>query len=309
MKALLICPSDRPATADLATSVPLSNVPILGKTLVEYWLDHLASLGACEAVILSCDRPHLVRSLIDEGTRWGMKVEVIPERWELSITEARAKYIHGSPEGWMVEPNDSVLMDHLPGLRRHPLFDSYAGWFEAVQAFMWRAGTPDRIGVREIRPGIWVGLRSRISSKARLQAPCWIGRNVWVGDGAVIGPSTILDDEVFVEERAEISHSIVGPQTFVGEFTEVRNSFAWGSTLLNWARGCCTQIPDRYLLCALADHRTEIKAGGFFKRAAALLMLLVTWPVGFAVLYQQSPCFSSLSRGPSSILRFGWAVG
>ena len=122
MKALLICPADRTSVSHLAASVPLSNVPILGKTLVEYWLEHLLSLGAREITILSSDRPHLVRELVQDGTRWGLKVEVVPERWELSLTEARAKYIHDGNGEWLSEPNHAVVMDHLPGLRQHPLF-------------------------------------------------------------------------------------------------------------------------------------------------------------------------------------------
>jgi hypothetical protein len=294
MKALLICPSDRPTVAHLSETAPLAMVPILGKTLVEYWLEHVASLGAKEVVIVSSDRPHQIRSLLDGGTRWGLKVEVIPERWELSVTEGRAKYVHDSDQEWLSEPNDSILMDHLPGLRQHPLFTSYASWFEAVHAYMWRAGTPDRIGVREIQPGIWVGLRSRISPKAELRAPCWIGRNVWVGEGAVVGPSAILDDKVFVEGHTEISQSVVGPETFVGAFTEVHESFAWGGTLLNWSRGSCTQVPDRFLLCALTEHKTEVKATGWLARMAALLTLLVTWPVGFAAILR-----SFLSNQPA----------
>jgi hypothetical protein len=284
MKALLICPSDRTAMSHLAESVPLSNVPILGKSLVEYWLDHLASLGTKEVLIVSADRPHLVRTLVGDGKRWGLKIDVIPQRWEFSITEARAKYIHGTSESWVSEPNDAILMDHLPGLRQHPLFNSYSSWFEAVHAFMWRAGTPDRIGVREIKPGVWIGLRSRISPKAELRAPCWIGRNVWVGDHAVIGPSAILDDKVFVEGQSEISQTVIAPETFVGAFTEVRQSFAWGSELLNWNSGSRTQVPDRFLLCALAEHRSEVKATGVLARLAALLIFLITWPVGFAAI-------------------------
>jgi len=284
MKALLVCPADRTNVSHLAERAPLSNLPVLGKTLVEYWIEHLISLGAREITIVTSDRPHLVRDVVQDGQRWGIKIEVTPERWELSVTEARAKYIHESPQQWLEEPNDAILMDHLPGLRQHALFTNYDSWFEAIHAFMWRAGGPDRIGIRELQPGVWVGLRSRISPKAELRAPCWIGRNVVVSTGAIIGPSAILDDRVFVEERAEISQSVVAPETYVGEFTEVRDSLAWGSQLLNWRRGSCAQIPDRFLLCALADRQTQVKATGFLPRLAALITLLATWPVGFAAI-------------------------
>src|SRR5256885_9340812 len=116
MKALLICPSDRPAVSHLADAVPLALVPIMGKTLVEYWLDYLSTLGAREVTIISSDRPHLVRKLVDGGARWGLRVRVIPERFELSPAEARAKYIGECRCGWLGEPNDAIVMDHFPGV-------------------------------------------------------------------------------------------------------------------------------------------------------------------------------------------------
>jgi hypothetical protein len=295
MKALLICPSDRPAVSHLADAVPLAIVPIMGKSLVEYWLDYLAALGAQAVTIISSDRPHLVRRLVDGGTRWGLKVRVVPERFELSPAEARAKYIRDSGRGWLSAPNDVIVMDHFPGVEEHPLFESYAEWFEAVHSWMWRSRTPDRIGIREVQPGIWVGLRSRISPKAQLRAPCWIGRDVWVGHDAIIGPSVILEDKVFVDKGAEITQSVVGPGTLVGRLTEVRNSFAWGDTLLNWNRNAWTKVPDRFLLCGLSDREARKKAPGVLLRFAALLTLLVTWPVGFAAIlrsfFSNQPAF------------------
>jgi len=38
----------------------------------------------------------------------------------------------------------------------------------------------------------------------------------------------VLEREVFIGRGAEVSHSVVGPETFVGKFTEIRNSLAWG---------------------------------------------------------------------------------
>ena len=48
MKALLICPAEREGVSALMESGPLSNLPILGKSLIEYWLEHLAGLGATD---------------------------------------------------------------------------------------------------------------------------------------------------------------------------------------------------------------------------------------------------------------------
>ena len=254
MKAILICPDERAGVAALAESAPLSNVPMLGQSLVEYWLAHLAVLGAKEVLVLAVDRPDQVRAAVGDGARWGLRVIVQSEKCERTQEEARVKY-PDLQAAWLPAPHDVILMDHLPGLPESPLITSYADWFAAARAFLPRALTPDRTGVRELKPGVWVGLHARVAADATLIAPCWIGERACVEAGATIGPNAVLESEVFVARGAEVSHSIIGPKTFVGQFTEVRNSIAWGSMLVNWERDSCLRVPDAFLLCSREPHR------------------------------------------------------
>jgi NDP-sugar pyrophosphorylase family protein len=255
MKSLLICPDQRLGVAALSEFVPLSNVPILGKCLLEYWIEYLVTLGAKEILILATDRPDHVRALVGDGARWGLRVTVLSEDRELTIAEARSKHRGRNTEGWLSAPDDAVMLDCLPNLPRSPILTSYANWFAAVRALLLQALTPDRIGVHELQPGVWVGLHTHIAPNIRLIAPCWIGEHVWIEAGAVIGPNVALEKEVFVSRGAEISQSAIGPDTFVGQFTEIQNSIAWGSTLINWERDSCLKVPDEFLLCSLAPHR------------------------------------------------------
>ena len=62
MKAVLICPGERPAVSALAQSAPLALEPILGKTLLDYWLDHLVDRGVRHVYLLVSDRPDQVRA-------------------------------------------------------------------------------------------------------------------------------------------------------------------------------------------------------------------------------------------------------
>jgi NDP-sugar pyrophosphorylase family protein len=254
MKALLICPDERAGVAALAESVPLANVPILGKSLVEYWLAHLASLGATEVLILAVDRPDQVRAEVGDGARWGVRAIVQPEKRELTVDEARAKHQAKADATWLSAPNDVTLMDYLPSLPQAPLTTSYANWFAAARALMPCALTPDRIGVRELEPGVWVGMHAHVSGDATLLAPCWIEEGAWIEAGVTIGPNVVLEKQVFIASGAEVSHSVIGPKTFVGQFTEVRNSIALGSTLVNWESNSCLKVPDEFLLCSLEPH-------------------------------------------------------
>ncbi|MSU58811.1 MAG: hypothetical protein EXS35_11695 [Pedosphaera sp.] len=283
MKTLLICPADRPAVSALAETVPLALLPVMGKPLLAYWLEHLADLGIKEVRVLATDRPEQVRAEIGHGERWGMEVEVVPVLRELSVAEARSKYRPKDEADWPAEPRDVQLVDRFPGLEQYPLFDTYTGWVSAVQAWLPHSATRHRVGVREIKPRVWVGLRSRVSESAKMTAPCWIGENVWVGSHAKIGPYAILENRVVVESGVEVANSAIGPETFVGAFTELRDSLAWGSTLVNWRNGSRTSVPDAFLMCSLNRHTRRQKAGNWLGRLAAGVLMLVTSPV--AALY------------------------
>lgn len=251
MKALLICPAERPALTALAQRQPLAALPVLGLSLVEYWLQHFAALGATQVTVLASDRPGTIAALVGDGARWGLEVEVVPVRREPSCAEARAEYCDSDDGPWLAAPHDVVAADFLPGLPGSRLFGSYADLFATALAWMPHARTPDRVGLRELRPGVRVGFHARISPAARIEAPCWIGDDVFVGAGAVIGPHSILENRVLVEAGAQVHDSMIGPDTFVGGISEVAHSLAWGHLLIDWRSDSVLRVQDDFLLGSL----------------------------------------------------------
>lgn len=266
MKAILICPGYRPGLKQLTEFAPLAALPLLGESLVVYWLVHLASLGAKEVIICASDRPWALREVVGSGSRWGLKVQVVAEMYELTVGEARAR--HGSGPGWLRSPHDIVMADHLPGMPGHRLGENYAEWFAAVVAWGDRAVTPDRTGIKEIAPGVRVGRQTYIPADAVLRAPCWIGEKVRLGAGVIIGPDAVVENRSVIDEGAEVVRSIVAPETMVGENTEVTDSLAIGSTLINWRDGSCLHVPEEFLLCSLREQPDSTE---WFRRIAQVL--------------------------------------
>lgn len=294
MKALLICPAERPAVAFLAEPAPLALVPVLGRRLLDCWLSHLASQRVTHVFVLAADRPEQVRAHVGDGARWGLRVDVRTEPRELTPSEARCRYRADDASDWLAAPEDVRVMDHLPGLPEHPLFDSYGNWMAALIAWIPNALTPDRVGVRELKPGVWAGLHTRVSPLAELRPPCWLGEDVCVGPQAVIGPQAVVEDRGVVEAGAEIAESVVAPETLVGELTEIRHSLARGDTLLNWKNGSRVQVPDPFLLCSLTRRRSAPGAASWLGRLAALALLMLTAPFAWAVMWRAR----SLGRSP-----------
>jgi hypothetical protein len=296
MNVLLICPGDRSAVPCLAENAPLAAAPVLGRTVIEHWLDALAAQGLKQAVVLASDRPQQIRTIVGNGARWGIQLEVVPQNRELTPAEARI-WQQRSTRSSAGASECIIVMDTLPGIPDSPLFSSYASWYAAVAAFVPHAATPGRIGVREVQPGIWIGLHTKIAATARLEAPCWIGQGVVIADHVIVGPGAMIDDHVAVERGARIRHSIVGPNTFVGQNISLQDSLAHGSTLVNWTNNSCLRVPDAFFLCSLSARRLAFDGSGLVGRTLALASMLCTAPVASAAM------LLSLIRGENPLRR------
>lgn len=297
MKTVLICPAERPALAALAQRRPLVTLPLLGLSLLDYWLQHLASLGATQATLVVADRADAVAKHLGEGARWGVEVEIISVAAEPTREAAYPLYREDERGAWLEAPNDLVVLDHLPALPKRRPLDSYADWFATARDWIPLALTPDRVGLREIQPGVWVGLRTRIAPSAKFAGPCWIGDGTFVGPNAHIGPNVVLEDHVLVEAGARIADSIVGPDTFVGGVTEIRQSFAWGNQLINWRSGSTLRVAEDFLLCSLEAKTHGFTPVAWWRRKAEALARVFTSPA--AGLVRREPLAPSSTPRPA----------
>ncbi len=263
-RTALICPASRPGVSQLGLVQPLVLAPILGESLVSHWIEHLACRGIAEITIFAADRADEIRLAVGDGRRWGVRIEVREAKLEPTVPEAR-----------LADPSagEAIVMTHLPAMPNLPLFESYAGWFAAIAAWMPLALTPARVRLAETQPGIWMSRRAHVSPRAQLIPPCWIGDQAIVRAGAIVGPGAILEDRAVVETGARVVESIVGVDTYVGKMTSVASSLALGDTLVNWRSDSWLRVPDPFLLCSLArsvDSRRGGKRQSTVRRLAGI---------------------------------------
>ena len=250
MNAVLICPGKRPALNAVGDILPLALLPVMGRTLLEYWLDYLFDHGVRQVFLVVTDGAEQVRAWLAQGTQWEMRIDLVEKEREPTAAEARAEYHKNGDTGWLPEPGDVSVLNCLPGAPEYPLFEGYAGLFEAFKHWLPRAATaPDRIGLHKIEPEIWVGLRSHFSKDVVIESPCWIGEDVFIGSGAIVGPGAILEDGVVISAGARVADSFVGPHTRVGDFTEITRSLVFGNCLINWHTGSAIKVEEEFLLC------------------------------------------------------------
>jgi len=138
---------------------------------------------------------------------------------------------------------------------------------------------------------VWMGLRTRVHAQAELRAPCWLGEDVQVGRQAVVGPNAVLENRCLVEAGAEIRNSIVAPETFVGAFTEIRDSIAQGDLLINVKSGSAVHVPDSFLLGEVGARPIQVRPLSLLGRLAAATVMMLTSPLALYV------CLKCAARG------------
>lgn len=231
LKVIVHCPLASDTVPELSRRKPLVLLPFLGGTVLAHALTALAGEGIQQVGIEAGDRTPDILQWVGNGKAWGLRIGTAESLQEESPgTDYR-----------------ELTLDQLPQLPGRKLWVSYLGWFD-VQMSLLESLARLKVGMREIQPGVFVGLRSRVAADARLSAPLWIGEHVFVGSGVRLGPKAIIEDHCYIDAGTEVSGSVVGPETYVGSCTEIHRSFAWGGDLLNFESGSFTQVADKFLL-------------------------------------------------------------
>jgi NDP-sugar pyrophosphorylase family protein len=271
MKTVVICPSDRQGVQALAEMAPLANLPVFGCSVTAHWLEYLAGKGAKQVFVLTADRAEEVRALLGDGARWGLEIEVMTESHDLTPTEARAKYQVNGLDVWLPAPLDIVVADCLPALPAIKLFDSYEDFFLGAQAALPIMAKKGRVGLREIKPGVWAGLHTHISDEADVTGPCWLGDGSHVEADSRIGPGAILEDNSWVGAGAEVSESYLGAETHLGVTTSLNRSLAVSNTLIDWRQNSVLRVTDGFLLCSLRAVPLRNRMSRMFNRVTEFI--------------------------------------
>lgn len=268
-RVLLICPDKNPALEPVMDGVTLALTFFLGKPLIEWALEGLAAAGVMQVRVLVCDHPAEVRKHIGGGEAWGMEVEVVAESRELDCEAALEKYAS-------FEAESARRLGELPQADGLELLSDPAAWHQGRKELL-ATLVARELGSRELKPGVWVGLRAVIDPSAELLGPCWIGPYAVVRAQAVVGPHAFVESGSLVDRQAVVEDSTVARHTYLGKMTHLRDSVACGGSLLNWRTGSCVQIVDSFLMSPMrgtAAGRTHL-----ISRLLALLALVLTCPV------------------------------
>jgi len=242
---------------------PFALWPICAKEMIAHWLDDAVAKDVQTIVIISPDRPHLIRQWLLRGNLWTREIQILTDDTEVPNSE-------------------TFTMDRLPDQEALPeprtAQELMKRWFSLqVDSIEARKTMAQQIDF-ELREGVWLGPGAEVHPSCTLEAPCWIGSGAKIGAGSRIGPGGFVGHRSFLDEDVEVVGGIVCQDTYVGRHTSLRDAAVQGGLLMDWKRGVRIELADHLLLRELDDDKGR---PGWVERLVSLLIWLILSPVAF----------------------------
>jgi mannose-1-phosphate guanylyltransferase/phosphomannomutase len=137
----------------------------------------------------------------------------------------------------------------------------------------------------EVRPGVWLGKGSSVDPGARIGGPAFIGENCTIDDGAVIGAYTTLGANTRMAERAEVRHSVIGENAYLGPASRVEGAVLGRACDLRQGARCepGSVVGEGCLIGAHAEVRGDVKVYPYkVVEAGAQVNSSIVWESGGA---------------------------
>jgi len=137
----------------------------------------------------------------------------------------------------------------------------------------------------EVQPGVWLGKGSSVDPSARLGGPAFIGENCTIDEGAVLGSYTTIGANTRIAERAEVRHSVIGGNSYVGPAARVEGAVLGRSVDLRRGARCepGSVVGEGCLIGAHAEVRGDVKVYPYkVVEAGAQVNASIVWESGGA---------------------------
>lgn len=77
---------------------------------------------------------------------------------------------------------------------------------------------------KEVKKGVWVGHGTVIGSKAKVDAPCFIGSNCRIANGCIIDSMSVVGNNNVIEEKVSIKRAVVWNNNYFERGSELRGA-------------------------------------------------------------------------------------
>lgn len=156
---------------------------------------------------------------------------------------------------------------------------SYKELLDAHSAVLTKEFPGLMLSASEVESGIWLARNVTLHPTAELIAPVYIGENCRIGMGTQLGPNTVVGHNCVLGVRCTAANSVIFSGSYVGEGLELEDVIIDKNLLVNTRLGAVVSVADDFILGSLAGKQIRAGVSRWVSRAAAVVMLAVTWPI------------------------------
>ena len=257
-----------------------STWPVLGKTVLERWLDRVQHLGTGMVSVVRSDTqlPNVLETMCTWANDGVERILLILLGSYAEVDLADVVQFHYRTQNQVTRVFDpegplgislydrGEVLRHRRGDSKNGAklparydFNGYVTRLSSIASY--RQLVLDGLnGSCEIRPagsqkhdGIWVDPSAKVHSSVQIQAPCFIGPGVRLRAGVVIKPYCSIEEGSEIDFGTTLDHSSILPHTYIASGLNVRHAVVEGTRLQHLDRGVTVDIGRAGLSAGLAQ--------------------------------------------------------
>lgn len=282
-----------------------STWPVMGKTVLERWVERVRGLGVRLVSVVDSDvqPPNRIHTMVDwakEGVEQILLI-LLGSYAEIDLTDLVHFHCQGrnritrvfDPEG----PLGISLLDRgtvLKNLGRYSLdecshscrydFLGYVTRLSSTVAYrkLVQDSLAGRCGIQpaglQAQEKVWIDATAYVHPSVRLHAPCYIGAHTRLKAGVVVRGYSSVEHNCEIDIGTTLDHASILPNTYVAPGLHVSNSVVDGTRLEHLDRGVTVDLEPAGLSARRPLSAANLAAGSirFGKPAGAIPSKLET---------------------------------
>jgi mannose-1-phosphate guanylyltransferase / phosphomannomutase len=101
---------------------------------------------------------------------------------------------------------------------------------------------------RELMPGVRVGRKSLVPTRAIEGAPVFVGARCWIAAKSELMSETVVSSDSVIDSHAILRRAVIMPHTYVGALVEISDAIVSGNLVIHIDTGTQARVTDQFLL-------------------------------------------------------------
>ena len=282
----------------LIENEPVALIKLAGKFLIEYLLESCTRSEIKSIIIIGGRHCDTLKDKLGTGTKWGIELtykDNITNSKDLAIINVDSLYnmdLHDLIEmsknnkqellhDYFIQNNyNDATNDHNEMYLKSGCgsdystneilkIHNYSSYYDACMKLVSSQLSECMIDPHQFGYKVIEGSRVVYNQENFTNGYTFIGDRTRISPTSKLSSNVVIGADVVIDDYAQLNHSIIMDNTYIGKMLKVDNSIVKGNYLLSIKYDSCTKIKDKILIDNL---RLKTRNKGFMKRVIEMTL-------------------------------------